>query len=69
VISFAFPFFIKLFAQIKSGVKISQGTTKISFHSSRAKFAVIRVPDFSQACKTKSQLPIQETISFLTGKV
>ncbi|MDR1987869.1 MAG: hypothetical protein LBQ24_03805 [Candidatus Peribacteria bacterium] len=40
---------IKLFVQEEFALKISQGTANISFHKSRANFAVIKDPDFSFA--------------------
>tara|TARA_Y100001960_G_scaffold67436_1_gene71161 strand:- start:59 stop:217 length:159 start_codon:yes stop_codon:yes gene_type:complete len=50
-------------------LKISQGITKSSFHSSKAKFAVISVHDFSLASITSTPSDNPATISFLMGKL
>jgi hypothetical protein len=65
----AFPFLIRLLHQIELLLYISQGIANTSFHCSNAKFAVIKVPDFSADSITITPEEIQETISFLIGKL
>jgi hypothetical protein len=65
----AFPFFIKLLHQIELLLYISQGTANTSFHCSNARFAVIKVHDFSLDSITITPDEIQATISFLIGKL
>jgi hypothetical protein len=66
---FALPFLIRLLHQIELLLYKSQGTANTSFHCSKAKFAVIKVPDFSHDSITITHEDIAETISFLIGKL
>jgi hypothetical protein len=65
----ALPFLIRLLHQMELLLYKSHGTANTSFHCSRARFAVISVPDFSPDSITTIQDDIADTISFLIGKL
>jgi hypothetical protein len=69
LVSFASPDFTSVLHQREWALNISQGTANKSFPCSRARFAVIKVPDFSQASTTIIPFEIPAIISFLIGKL
>jgi len=66
---FASPFFIRLLHPREFERNISHGTANKSLPCSRARLAVIKVPDFSPASTTIVPFDIPEIISFLIGKL